>query len=91
MALIQKEEVDSDTLRRAKNACITMHEISLETIGAQATSSSLNEILGLGYDYDVRYPSLIENVTAADVLRVAKKLFSHHLLVSTKPTTISPP
>jgi zinc protease len=84
-ALIRQRQVDATTLERAKNMCITMHEIGLETIEAQATSSALNEILGLGYDYDMKYPALIEKVNAADVLRVAKKLFSHHLIVSTKP------
>ncbi|MBW2318690.1 MAG: hypothetical protein JRF24_08435, partial [Deltaproteobacteria bacterium] len=43
------------------------------------------EILGLGYDYEKKYPELINNVSASDVLRVAKELFSHHLVVSTKP------
>ncbi len=85
MALIQQEEVDLKTLQRAKDVCITMHEIGLETIADQALSSALNEILGLGYDYDMRYPSLIGKVSAADVLRVAKRLFSHHLIVTTRP------
>lgn len=85
MALIQEKEVDSKTLERAKNVCITMHEIGLETIAAQASSSALNQLVGLGYDYDTRYRELIEKVSAADVLRVARKLFSHHLIVTTKP------
>ncbi|NVM57289.1 MAG: insulinase family protein [Desulfobacterales bacterium] len=85
MALIRQKEVDATTLKRAKNVCITMHEIGLETIAAQASSAALNEILGLGYDYDIRYPALIEKVGAADVLLVAGKLFSHYLIVATKP------
>jgi len=62
-----------------------MHEIGLETIAAQASSAALNEILGLGSSYDSKYPALIHEVTPADVLRVARKLFSHHLIVATKP------
>ena len=85
LALIQAGEVDAATLDRGKNMCISMHEIGLETVAAQAASSALNEILGLGYDYDVMYPKLIEKVNAADVLRLAKRLFSHHLIVATKP------
>jgi zinc protease len=85
MALIQQEEVDLKTLQRAKDVCVAMHEIGLETIAAQASSSALNEILGLGYDYDMRYPGLVQQVSAADVLRVARRLFSHHLIVTTKP------
>jgi zinc protease len=85
MALIQREEIGSDTLDRAKNVCITMHEIGLETIEAQASSAGLNEKVGLGFDYDKTYPSLVKQVSAADVLRVARRLFSHHLIVATKP------
>jgi zinc protease len=85
MALIQQEEVDLKTLQRAKDVCVAMNAIGLETIAAQASSSALNEILGLGYDYDMRYPGLVQQVSAADVLRVARRLFSHHLIVTTKP------
>jgi zinc protease len=69
--------------------CIAGHEIDLETIGSQASSTAVNEILGLGYDYDGRYPDLIERVSAGDVLRVAKKLFAHHLIVATKPKQVN--
>jgi zinc protease len=85
LAMIRAGEVDAATLDRGKNLCIAMHEMGLETVAAQAASSALNEILGLGYDYDMIYPELIEKVTAADVLRLAKRLFSHHLIVATKP------
>ncbi len=85
MALIQNMEVDSRTLERAKNMCITTHEISLETIASQASNAAVNEILGLGYDYDARYPGFIQRVSEEDVLRVAKRLFFHHLIVTTKP------
>lgn len=85
MTLIQSMEVNHTTLERAKNMCITTHEIGLERIESQASSATVNEALGLGYDYASIYPGLIQRVTAADVLRVAKKLFSHHLIVATKP------
>ncbi len=85
MALIQNTEVDPTTLERAKNMCITTHEIGLERIASQASSAAVNEILGLGHDYDGKYPGLIQRVSAGDVLRVAKKLLSHHLIVATKP------
>jgi zinc protease len=65
--------------------CITMHEMGLETNGAQAASAAINEVLGLGYDWDRRYPERIRQVRAEDVLRVAGRLFQHHLLVSAIP------
>ncbi len=83
--LIQKERVDEEALERARSMCITMHRMSLETNGAQAHSAAVNELLGLGYEYDRRYPDMIRSVTADDVRRVAKRLFRHSLTVTTKP------
>jgi zinc protease len=85
MDRLQAGPVDGDTLRQAKDICIIMHEMGLETIGAQASSTVVNQILGLGHDYDEKYPRLIEGVSSADVLRVAGTLFDHQLLVATKP------
>ena len=85
MDKLREVPVDEKTLREAKDICIAMHEMGLETISAQASSVAVNEVLGLGHDYDRRYPELIEKVTSEDVLRVAKVLFAHHLLVATKP------
>ena len=82
---IRQKPLDPKELATAKDMVITMHEMSLETNGAQARSAAVNEALGLGYDWDARYPELIRKVTAEDVLRVARRLFGHHLLVSTIP------
>ena len=90
MKRLQEKSVDAETLRQAKDICIAMHEMGLETIAAQASSVAANEILGLGYDYDERYPGLIENVSADDVRRVARTLFAHHLLVATTPKAEAP-
>ena len=67
---------------------IATHELDLESIASQASSAVVNEILGLGYDYDKEYPRLIEQVSAGDILRVAKKLFPNHLIVATKPKQV---
>jgi predicted Zn-dependent peptidase len=77
--------VDEDTLERAKSMCITMHQMNRETNAAQAQGDAVNELLGLGYEYDQHYPDMIRKVTAADVQRVAKRLFQHSLTVATKP------
>jgi len=82
---IQRDPVEPRELEAAKNMCITMHEMGLETTAAQANSAALNEVVGLGYDWDDRYPEQIKKVQAEDVLRVARKLFRHYLLVSAIP------
>jgi zinc protease len=82
---IQQQPLDSGELWAAKNMIVTMHEMSLETNGAQARSAAVNEVLGLGYDWDNRYPELVDQVSAEDVLEVARNLFQHYLLVSAIP------
>jgi zinc protease len=82
---IQKEPLKPGELAAAKDMIITMHEMGLETNGAQASSAALNEVLGLGYDWDSRYPELIGKVSAQDVLRVAHRLFNYRLVISAIP------
>ena len=82
---IQQEPLKAEELTAAKDMCITMHEMGLETNGAQAQSAAVAEVLGLGYDWDARYPELIHQVSAEDVQRVARRLFGHYLLVSAIP------
>jgi zinc protease len=82
---IKQKPLDPEELAAAKDMIITMHEMSLETNGAQARSAAVNEVLGLGYDWDVRYPELVEQVSADDVFTLARRLFQHHLLVSAIP------
>lgn len=85
MALIQQADIPPDTLQKAKDVCIITHKLGLETAADQAAAAALNEALGLGYDYDKRYPALVDKVTAADVRRVAQRLLAHHLIVATLP------
>ena len=82
---IKQKPLDPEELAAAKDMIITMHEMSLETNGAQARSAAVNEVLGLGYDWDARYPELVEQVSAEDVFTVARRLFQHRLLVSAIP------
>jgi zinc protease len=82
---IQQQPLEPRELELAKNMCVTMHEMGLETNAGQAASATVNEVLGLGYDWDRRYPEQIKQVQAEDVLRVARRLFQHHLLVGAIP------
>jgi len=84
-SLVSDEELDI-----AKNMCITMHKLNKETYASQAYSAAVNEMLGLGYDYDQQYPSQIQKVTKDDVLRVAKKYLKNSLLVTVYPDGYDP-
>jgi zinc protease len=90
-AVISEEELES-----AKDQAITIHQLRLESLEAQAQSTAVNEILGLGWNHDGRYPELVRAVTAEDVRSLADKLFQHTLIVRTIPeqpveTMITPP
>ena len=82
---IKQKPLDPEELAAAKDMISTMHEMSLETNDGQARSAALNEVLGLGYDWDARYPELVGQVSAEEVFTVARRLFQHHLLVSAIP------
>lgn len=82
---LKNEPVSSEELETAKDMVLTMHNLSLESLDAQAQRAAVNEVLGLGRQYDQKYPELVRKVSLADIRRVAQKLFSHTLLVRTLP------
>jgi zinc protease len=58
------------------------------TPAERAFQASIDELYGLGYDYDKTYPDRIGKVKTADVVAVVKKYFDHAMVVttSTEPT-----
>ena len=92
---ISSKRITEDELRRGKDMVITMYEMGLETNEEQAQDAALNEVLGLGYNYGKIYMDKVKNVTAKDVLRVARKYFKNRLTVMTIPEhpveTVIPP
>ena len=79
------EPISAEELERAKEMVLGMHRQTLETVDTQAWSAAFNELLGLGWDYDKRYPDLIRSVRAEDIQSLAGRLFEHPLLVRTIP------
>jgi zinc protease len=80
-----KELVSEEEFKAARDLAITMHQLRLESLDGQAQSAAVNEVLGLGWNYDERYPGLIRTVQAEDVQRLAQRLFAQRLLVRTIP------
>jgi zinc protease len=71
--LIKKTKVTDAELKKAIDNLIGNHFISLQSSAARAQSIGLYALYGLGYDYDPTYVRKIHEVTADDVLRVARK------------------
>lgn len=83
-------QITPEEFRNAQKMVIAMHDQENTTIGAQAQLGALNELYGLGVDYDKSFAARIQAVTLADVIRVANKRFDHSVLVTTSPSAASP-
>jgi len=70
---VMEEPISDEELARARNVLISNYALSLQTRGNQAMEMALNEIYGLGQDFGNRYVRALEQVSAADVLAVARK------------------
>jgi zinc protease len=70
---ITNEPIAEDELERAKKWLIGTHEIGLQTNRAKAMDMALNELYGLGYNFSSEFVRKIEEVTANQILNVAKK------------------
>jgi zinc protease len=82
---LSEEAVPSEELQNIKDMMKTMHQIGLETVDSRGRSAALNEALGLGWDYDRKYPQLIDAVTSEEIQGLARELFAKTLVVRTLP------
>ena len=64
---------------------IALHAQENTTIAEQARQAALDELYGLGYDYDKTFDARIEAVKLEDVVRVAKKYFNESVVVTASP------
>ncbi len=78
-------EIPEEEFRAAQEMVIALHAQDNTTIGAQAQQAALDELYGLGYDYDASFDDRIQAVTLDDVVRVARKYLNHRVLVTTSP------
>ncbi len=63
-------------LDRAKAYLLGSQAIGLQKYGAQATDMAMNELLGLGFDYYLRYPKDMQAITADQVRATADKVLA---------------
>ncbi len=79
------EPVSKEELDKSRETMLVAQKLARQSLDTQASSAALNEVLGLGWDYDRRYPELIEAVTPAQIKELAGKLFAHTLTAMTVP------
>ena len=84
--------VSSDELARSQRYLVGTHEISLQRRSSLASAMAFHNAYGLSYDDHLKYPQYIQGVTAADVQRVAKRIFDWDtaVTVTVAPSHASP-
>ena len=78
-------KIDPGEFRVALQMITSLHAEENTTIASQSRTAALDELFGLGYDYDKHFDQRIEAVTLDDVVRVARKYLNNYLLVTTSP------
>jgi zinc protease len=73
LAKARQGKISEAEFRRAKQQIVALHAQENTTIGEQARGAALDELYGLGYDYEKSFDKRIEAVTLDEVLAVAKK------------------
>jgi zinc protease len=82
---LMEQPVPAEELELTKDMILTMRRLDNESQDAQAQNAALNEVLGLGWDYEERSNEEIKAVTAQQIQELAKELFGHLLIASTLP------
>ncbi|MDQ7782909.1 MAG: pitrilysin family protein [Desulfomonilaceae bacterium] len=70
---VREEPVGNEELERAINNVIGRRQIALQSPWARAENIALNDLYGLGHDYDPEFNKRISQVTADQVLNAARK------------------
>lgn len=78
-------KISEDEFRTAVEMVIALHAQENTTIGEQAQQAAVNELFGLGYDYDKTFDSRIKAVKLDEVVEAARKHFGNHVLVTSSP------
>ncbi|MBN2190366.1 MAG: insulinase family protein [Candidatus Aureabacteria bacterium] len=86
---LRNKEFTDEELAIAKNICITMHQMGLQTNEEQAADTVLNLRYNRGLDFSKQYPGNIRKVTREDIEKCINKYFSKGpVTVVTSPLAI---
>lgn len=78
-------QISPDEFATAVKMIIALHAQQYTTIGEQAQRAAVDELFGLGYDYDKTFDERISAVTLEEVRAVARKYLGNHVLVTASP------
>ncbi len=78
-------DISDEEFERCKEMVIALHAQENTTISAQAQQAALDDLYGLGYNYDKTFDARIQAVTKDDVITAANKYLNNHVLVTSSP------
>ena len=78
-------KIERDEYETALKTITALHAQENTTIEEQARQAAVDELFGLGYDYDKSFDARIEAVKLDDVVRAAKKYLGNYLLTTMSP------
>ena len=78
-------KISEDEFRTAKQRVIALHAQENTTIAAQAQQAVLDELYGLGCDYNKTFDARMEAVQLKDLAVVAHKYFGNRVQVTSSP------
>ena len=82
---VQRQPVSDEELRVAKAFVLGTLAMDRRTNARQAWYLAYYELAGVGHDYVDRYSAQVKQVTAADVLRVARRYLDAIRTVAVQP------
>jgi zinc protease len=82
---IVREGIPADEFEKAKAKLVVAHALRDTTPAQRAFQASIDELYGLGYDYEKSFPERIGRVKVDDVVAVVKKYFSHAVVATSSP------
>jgi zinc protease len=85
MERAKQGKISAEEFKVAQQMVVALHAEENTTIAEQARLATLDELYGLGYDYDKHFDQRIESVKLDDVVRVARKYLTNYLEATTSP------
>ena len=82
---IGSEGIPADEFEKAKAKLVVAHAMRNTTPAQRAFQASIDELYGLGYDFEKSFPERIGKVKIDDVVAVVKKYFSHAVVTTSSP------
>lgn len=82
---IRKEGVSDEEFEKTRKKLIVAHTMRNTTPSERAFQASIDELYGLGFDYEQSYAERLGKVTVKDLVAVVNKYFEHGLTVTSSP------